>query len=156
MRAFGYTSACRRPRFRHEARLSHIKASRYKPIKNMLAIVGTNLGRGTLSIRCALSSRACSFVVRSGSDWVCFFFHRGREYDFESNIGRRESEFDSGMRTHSSSNRTWSCDGEVGSWSSVEVEAEGRVSTTDVIIIVLVVFVAVVDVVDDGEQKGKR
>ena len=60
------------------------------------------------------------------------------------------------MSTHSSSNRTWSCDGEVGSWSSVEVEAEGRVSTTDVIIIVLVVvFVAVVDVVDDGEQKEK-
>ena len=155
MRAFGYTSACRRPRFSHEARSSHMKA-RLSGNGNMLSIVGTNLGRGTLRIRCALSSRAWSFVVRSGSERVCFFFHRGREYDFESNRGRRECEFDSGMSTHSSSNRTWSCDGEVGSWSSVQVEAEGRVSTTDVIIIVLVlVVVVVVAVADDGGQKGK-
>jgi hypothetical protein len=63
------------------------------------------------------------------------------------------------MSTHSSSNRTWSFDGEVGSWSSVQVEAEGKVSTTDVIIVfvfvfVLVVVVTVVDVVDDGKQKS--
>jgi hypothetical protein len=54
------------------------------------------------------------------------------------------------MSTHSSSNRT----GEVG---SVQVEAEWKVSTTDVIIIVLVhvlvAAVTVVDAVDDGKQK---
>jgi len=36
---------------------------------------------------------------------------------------------------------------------SVQVEAEGRASTTDAI--ALVVFVAVVDVLDDGGQKVK-
>jgi hypothetical protein len=36
------------------------------------------------------------------------------------------------------------------------VEAEGKVSTTDVTIVALVVSVTVVNVVDDGEQKRKK
>jgi hypothetical protein len=36
------------------------------------------------------------------------------------------------------------------------VETEGKVSTPDVIIIVLVAFVTAVDVLDDGEQNRKE
>jgi hypothetical protein len=60
------------------------------------------------------------------------------------------------MSAHSSSNRTWSCEGEVGhgrvcKWK----QKEGYPTDIFVIIIALVVLAAGVDVVDDGEQKGK-
>lgn len=71
-----------------------------------MLIFPTYLGIGTLS-----TTRASSELARDGdttsvseSDvWLCFFFHNGKEYDFESILGRLER---SGMRTHSLSNLT--------------------------------------------------
>jgi hypothetical protein len=81
MRAFGYTPACRRLRFRHEAILSHMK-------EYDLSIGGTILGRRTMS---TVLGAHCILVrgLRSGSDRACFLFLKGRGYEFKRSSSRK-------------------------------------------------------------------
>lgn len=74
-----------------------------------MLIFSTYLGIGTLSTTRASSELAVAprdgdtTSVSESDAWLCFFFHNGKEYDFDSIFGRLER---SGIRTHSLSNLT--------------------------------------------------
>lgn len=66
------------------------------------------MGIGTLKTTWVSSAGGEVPVLSSESEvpGVGFFFHKGSEYDFVSILGRLDRCWDSGIRIHSSSNRT--------------------------------------------------